>query len=218
MTSPDPFEHLDVAYVFGALDAAESAQFETHLATCAQCAARVAEARALTTLLADITPGEVAAPAAVPDTLLPGLLRLASSARRRQHWLVGGLAAVVAACLITLTVLVWPSSPAEPHSRTIAMSAVVASPVHATIELTKTSGGTAIRLHCTYDGTGSSSDHAAEYGLLVVDQNHAGSTLSTWNLEPGQDQWFQASTALSESQISSLSVTYQGQPILTAKI
>lgn len=215
MTSQDRFEHLDGAYAFGALDAAEAAEFETHLATCSECAARVATARSLAALLADITEDEIRAD--VPDTLLPGLLRRAAASRRRQRWLVSGLAAVAAACLITLTVLVWPSSPSAPAGRTIALSAVVTSPVKATVELIQTSSGTQIKLHCTYVN-GSGGENNVWYGLDVVDKNGTHHPLSTWTLEPGEDQVFPATTALPESQISHLDVTYHGHAILTATL
>lgn len=42
---PDPFEHDDAAYLLGALDGAELAAFEEHLAGCAACSARVAALR-----------------------------------------------------------------------------------------------------------------------------------------------------------------------------
>ena len=213
-TTPDPFEHSDVAYVFGALDATEAAQFETHLAICAACAARVADARELTSLFADVTVDEVVAK--VPETLLPGLLRRAAVARRRQHWLVGGLAAVAAACIASLVVLVWPSSstPAS-HSTAIVMTALAPSPVSATVELSQTSSGTSIKLHCVYHGR---TGEQVAYGLVVRDRSGSPTTLSTWTLSPGEDQVFPATTALPEDQISELDVTYQGTAILKAKL
>ena len=48
----DPFRHDDAAYVLGALSAQEHAAFEAHLETCAECRARVADARAAAGLLA----------------------------------------------------------------------------------------------------------------------------------------------------------------------
>ena len=213
MSTPDPFEHSDVAYVFGALDPAESAQFETHLATCAECAARVADTRGITALLDGVTESDIAASA--PATLLPGLLRRAEVARRRQRWLVGGLAAVAAACLITLVVLVWPSPTSAPVGRKIAMTALVASPVSASVELSQTSSGTSITVHCTYTSTAGS---GARYGLVVLDRNRVQHQLSSWVLGPGGDKYFPATTDLSESQISQVQVTYQGRAILTATL
>jgi hypothetical protein len=212
MTSPDPFEHSDVAYVFGALDAAEAAQFETHLAICADCAARVAEARGLTNLFADITIDEVVAKA--PETLLPGLLRRAAVARRRQRWLVGGLGGVAAACVAALVVLIWPSTPTS-HGTTYRMTALAASPVSATVELAETSSGTSIKLHCVYRG--SSTGDPVQYGLVVTDANGNQDPLSSWTLRPGEDQVFPATTALTENQIHEIDVTYQGQAILSVK-
>lgn len=215
MTSPDPFEHSDVAYVFGALDAAEVAQFETHLATCDQCAARVAEARGLTALLADVSEAEIVAQ--VPDTLLPGLLRRAGAERRRQRWITTGLAGIVAACLVTIAIMAFPSSSSHHVDRTVALTAVVTSPIRATAELTQTDSGTQIKLHCTYSGR-AGREAGAEYWLVVFDKHHNPTRLSNWTLGPGEDQVFQASTALPEDQISQISVTYASHAILTAKL
>ena len=208
-TAPDPFEHLDVAYVFGALEPAETARFEAHLVGCDACAERVALARGTSGLLAGITVDEVVAE--VPQTLLPGLLRRAAVARRRQRWLVGGLSSVAAACLVVLAVLTWPT--ASSHGTTYRLAAVQASPVSATVELSQTSSGTSITLHCVYRGaTGAG---PVQYALVVYDRAGRGYPLSTWTLSPGEDQVFPATTALAENQISHLDVTYQDHAILT---
>jgi predicted anti-sigma-YlaC factor YlaD len=202
MSTADPFEQADAAYVFGAMDPAEAAQFETHLATCAACAQRVAQTRQLVSMFDGITPEEIEAVA--PETLLPGLLRKASVARRRQRWLVSGLAAVAAACLVSLVVLAWPAS--STHSgHSLAMTALAPSPVSATVSLTDKSTGTQIELHCSY--AYGSSDHAVEYGLVVYDRSGHHYSLSSWRLGPGEDSTFPATTALHENQISHLDVT-----------
>jgi len=215
MTSPDPFEHVDVAYVFGALDAAEVAQFETHLATCDDCTARVAEARSLTALLSDVSEAEIVA--AVPDTLLPGLLRRAGAERRRQRWITTGLAAVVAACLVTIAIMAFPSSPSRHVDRTVALAAVVTSPVKASAQLTETESGTQIKLHCTYTGR-DGHEPGALYWLVVVDKHGVPTKLSNWRLGPGEDQVFEATTALPVNQIDSIEITYASHPILSAKL
>ena len=53
MTTPDPFEFDDAAYVLGALAPDEHAAFEAHLATCAACRDRVRELRAQFKTLAE---------------------------------------------------------------------------------------------------------------------------------------------------------------------
>jgi hypothetical protein len=210
VTAPDPYEHLDAAYVFGALDPVESALFETHLATCAACAERVAESRELVGLLADVTTAEVVAE--VPETLLPGLLRRASSERRRQRGLVAGLATIAAACVVTLAVLLWPAGSSGSHRHVVALAG--SGPITATATLTDRPTGTEILLHCRYAAAGT--ERHAEYALVVVDKHGTHHQLSSWTLDPGDSQDFPASTALHENQISHLDVTYQGQTILTA--
>ncbi|MCW2494182.1 zf-HC2 domain-containing protein [Jatrophihabitans sp.] len=213
-TAPDSFGHLDAAYVFGALDPDEAARFETHLATCAACAAQVAETRALAGLLADVTAAEVVAE--VPDTLLPGLLRKAASERRRQRGLVAALAAVAAACVVTLVVLLWPASTSGSHSRSVALVPRVQSPISATATLIDRPSGTEIALHCHYAATGS--ENPEKYGLVVYDRSGKPYPLSSWKLDPGQSADFPASTALREDEISHVDVTYQGRTILSATL
>jgi anti-sigma-K factor RskA len=213
MTAPDPFEQVAAAYVFGALGSSERGEFEAHLATCAACSATVAECRELTGLLAGIDEQEIVT--VPPETLLPGLLRRAAHERRRQRWLIGGLASVAAACVLTLAVLLWPTSTAvHSHTESLAMTPVVDSPVTATVELTQTSSGTAITLHCAYSAR--STEGAVRYALVVYDRKNEAQQLSSWTLKPGQDMTFPATTALAENQISRLDVTYQSTAILTA--
>jgi hypothetical protein len=72
-------------------------------------------------------------------------------------------------------------------------------------------------LHCTYTGR-EGTEPAAVYWLVVVDKHDNTTKLSNWTLAPGEDQVFEATTALSEDQISHIDVTYASHPILTAKL
>lgn len=206
----DRFVHDDAAYVLGALSPQEQADFEEHLRTCPDCAARVRELAILPDLLAGVPLDEVDAD--VPDTLLPGLLRRARSERRRRHWVTGGLTGVAAACLIAMVVAVWPSSPApSPHRQ--AMVAVVASPIRATAALADQPWGTEISLDCSYSGTAVPSDWV--YGLTVIDRAGTSHRLGTWTLVAGQDTRFPSGTALHRNQIARIEITApDGSPIL----
>ena len=83
MTITDPFEHDDAAYVLDALSEPERETVEAHLATCTACTTRVNTLAATSTLLADITPDDLAGPYPQPDILLPaprGAVNAGSSA------------------------------------------------------------------------------------------------------------------------------------------
>jgi hypothetical protein len=213
VTITDPFEHDDAAYVLDALSEPERETFEAHLATCTACTMRVNTLAATSTLLADITADDLAEPEPEPDTLLPGLLRRAGAARRRQRRLVTGLSGLAAACLIALAVAVWPTSHASQPGRPApqAMSALRASPVRATAALASRKWGTEIDLDCRYTGYG----EASTYALQVIDRAGATHHLGTWTLQPGTDTTFTSGTALPRDQISDVQITRpDGTPIL----
>lgn len=216
MTTPDPFEHDDAAYVLGALSKPEREAFQAHLATCEACTTRVNLLGTTRTLLGDITAADLAEPDTPPqpDTLLPGLLRHAASARRRQRWLTGGLTGLAAACLIALAVAVWPSAPTSDTPRPQAMTALAVSPVRATAALADRKWGTEIDLDCYYTGHASASARLT-YGLRLIDRKGATHDLGTWTLAPGTETTFTSGTALSRDEISSVQITLpNGTPIL----
>lgn len=217
MTTTDPFEYDDAAYVLGALSEPERAAFEAHLASCDACTTRVNTLAKAPMLFADITATDLAEPdtAPQPDTLLPGLLRHAASARRRQRWLTGGLSALAAACLLALAVAVWPSAPTSDTPRPQAMSALAASPVRATAALADRKRGTEIDLDCYYTGHASASADRRTYGLRVIDRMGATHDLGTWTLAPGTETTFTSGAALSPAEIASIQITLpNGTPIL----
>lgn len=214
MTTTDPFEHDDAAYVLDALSEPEREAFEAHLATCTACTTRTNTLAATSALLADLTPDELAEPEPEPATLLPGLLGRAASARRRQRWLVSGLSGLAAACLIALTVTVWPTSHPAHQPAPEALSALRASPVHATAALIERKWGTQINLDCQVTGYGGASARLT-YALQVIDRAGAAHDLGTWTLQPGTDTTFTSGTALPRDQISGIQITRpNGTPIL----
>lgn len=217
MRTVDQFEHDDAAYVLNMLSESERTLFETHLATCSACAGRVNALAATSALLADITAADLADPVREPDTLLPGLLRRAAAARRRQRWLVNGLGGLAAACLIAIAVAVWPTSHASQPSHEPApqaMSALTASPVHATAAVTDRTWGTQISLDCRYTGHGNASTRLT-YALQITDRTGITHDLGTWTLQPGTDTIFTSGTALPRGQIGSIEITRpNGTPIL----
>lgn len=214
MSTFDPFEHDDAAYTLGALSEPERDAFEAHLATCTACTVRVKALAATSALLAHITADDLAELDPKPDTLLPGLLRRAAAGQRRQRRLVTGLSGLAAACLIALAIAVWPTSHTGNRPAPQAMSALTASPVHATAAVTDRKWGTEIDLDCRDTGYGDASTRLT-YGLQIVDRAGATHDLGTWTLRPGTDTTFTSGTALPRDQISSIEITRpDGTPIL----
>ncbi|HZC73419.1 MAG TPA: zf-HC2 domain-containing protein [Jatrophihabitans sp.] len=206
----DPFRYDDAAYVLGALDAGERAAFEAHFATCPDCQARVAEARAGRDLLAGVQWSDLDEQPPVPDTLLPGLLRSARRERNRRRWLTTSLGAVAAACLIALAVVVWPSgsstSPGEPFA------AVRPSPVAATGKLIAKRWGTEIDVMCRYRVD---ADRYVPYDLVVIDKFGDKHPAGNWALPEGSEMTFTGGTSVQLSQIDRVQITLtDGTPIL----
>jgi Putative zinc-finger len=214
MSKLDPFEHDDAAYVLGALSPADRAAFEEHLQTCLECTARVREIEDVPDLLAGIAATDIVEPPEpMPDTLLPGLIRRAVVQRRRQRWLVGGLASVAAACLIALVAVVWPTSSSAPKKPTAqAFVAVADSPVRASAVLTQKAWGTGIDLHCHYVA---GVDRIFRYDLVVYGRSGKPQTVGSWALPPDRDIEFPAGTALPLDQITKMEITLpNGTPVL----
>jgi anti-sigma factor RsiW len=214
---PDPFEHDDAAYVLGLLSDDERSAFEAHLATCAACTDRVRQLTGLSAALAGLTERDLEAPVVppVPDTLLSGLLRRATSAGRRRRWVVGTLAGVAAASLVALVLVVsllvrTPRAGAEP----VAMTAVMATPLTATAALEDVPWGTRIALDCRYAASGSWSTDAT-YGLQAVDRNGVVHDLGTWTAHAGAEVTFTSGTALARSDVAAVQITLlDGTPVL----
>jgi hypothetical protein len=202
-----------------ALDADVRLAYEAHLAICRQCRAGLAEISAIPSLLAGLdesvfaAPPEVA-PTPVPDTLLPRLLQAAGRERARRRWLTTGLGLLAAACAIALIVIVVPSS-SGPKTAPRAMTALVATPVDATVALRPRSWGTEIDLTC-WDRRGAAEPSSDRYELVAHGADGATYDLGSWRLTPGQRVIFTSGTALTETQIKNLQITQPNGPAILA--
>jgi predicted anti-sigma-YlaC factor YlaD len=212
----DSFEHADAAYVLGALDPQEAAEFEAHVAQCPACRERVDEARDTLDLLAVASAADFVGPdpaevEPMPDTLLPGLMRRARRERHRRTLVTAGIAAAVAAVLVALAFLVWPSSNSSEPSRE-AFVAVRPSPVSASAQLVSKTWGTEIDLQCKYE---QGIDETHPYGLRVIDKDRVSHGAGSWSLVPGKTITFTGGTAVPLDRIAEVQITRtDGTPIL----
>jgi anti-sigma factor RsiW len=204
----DPFLYDDAAYVLGALEPEERAEFERHLETCPDCLDRVRDARSLLPALATVP---AAALEPVPETLLPGLLRRASADRRRRRIGWSALVAAVAACAAAITVALLPST-STPAPRSVPMAAVFTGvPVRADAAVVAKPWGTEIELHCWYVGE----PPPTAYVLQVRDRSGHKERLGTWRLVPGHETQYASGTALRPNQISRVEIALpDGRPVL----
>jgi len=142
------------ALVLGALDPAERAAVEAHVATCARCTAEVAEFASLPALLGRLTPDQAAAvdprPADPPDELLDRILAAAGTRHRRRRAVSAWAAAAVAVAAAT----VWVFTAGPLASERAAADVVVAgwdttTEVHGEVTMRPTPNGTELAVALT---------------------------------------------------------------------
>jgi hypothetical protein len=150
----------------------------------------------------------------VPDTLLPRLLQAAGRERARGRWLTVGLGLLAAACAMALIVIVVPSG-SGPKTAARAMTALVATPIDATIALQPRSWGTEIDLTCWYQ-RGSAEPSSDRYELVAHGADGATYDLGSWRLAPGRKVIFTSGTALTERQIKNLQIAQPNGPAILA--
>jgi len=173
--STDAFATWAGPYVLGALEPADRAAYEGHLAGCSPCQGAVGELAGMPGLLSRVSPEAVLAldrraavppvTPAPPDTLLPGLLRAVRHRRRRSRWSAAGAgavaaAAVAAAVVVPLAGRLGPSARPAPAASPAAsgaaparsMTLLVAAPLSATASVTGVSWGTRVDVWCQYSG------------------------------------------------------------------
>jgi hypothetical protein len=210
----DTFAQYDAAYVLGALTPADRHEYETHLATCADCTSAVRELAGMPGLLrqasAELAVGPVPDAGPVPDTLLPRLIR-ASRHERRRHGLwtavAGGLAAAVIALFAVLAVVHQDSS--APVGTTVAMTAVRPVPIDASFQLQAVKWGTKVHLTCTYVGAapGDGPYDKIVYRLVAVPRDGGpAQNVAQWSVVPGEDATVDGATDLSPDQIDHMAL------------
>ncbi|MBB6629134.1 zf-HC2 domain-containing protein [Nocardioides sp. KIGAM211] len=227
-----PHQHLDGAYVLGALAPAERQEFEQHLTTCADCSRAVRELAGLPGLLGHVDPAALddtpagGADADVPATLLPALVREVRRTGRRRRWAAAGLAAA-ATVLVVLGSLAAAGvlgggdepGPTAPPVATAArsMAQVEPGPVTATVSFTDVAWGTRLDLVCSYSRLlyASGAARPTAYALVVTTRDGRTEQVATWRALPGRTMTLEAATAARRSDITAVEVrTAAGEPVL----
>lgn len=168
-----PHPHPDLGgYVLGALEPAERADFEEHLAGCERCQAEVAELRGLPELLEQAAP-PVEVPPSLRERTFAAVERAAAQQRRRRRLRLALTAA--AACLVLVVAFVGGYTlsrvgPFADRSRVIAfaLAAPDGGPARATAKVRQVGDGLAITMEVS--------------GLAP---NPPGSVYECWYVGPG---------------------------------
>jgi anti-sigma-K factor RskA len=168
-----PHPHPDLGgYVLGALEPAERADFEEHLAGCERCQAEVAELRGLPALLEQAAP-PVEVPPSLRERTFAAVERAAAQQRRRRRLRLALTA--VAACLVLVVAFVGGYTlsrvgPFADRGRVIefALAAPDGGPARATAKVRQVGDGLAITMEVS--------------GLAP---NPPGSVYECWYVGPG---------------------------------
>ncbi|MGN7967724.1 zf-HC2 domain-containing protein [Microbacterium sp. 22296] len=205
----------DGAYVLGALSASDRAEFEAHLAVCAECRAAVAELAPTAGLLSRLSVERARAvgestdpvPIAVPHPSLRG--RFVQTARRRRARRITAwtLAASVALLAIAVPSVMAVTGAVQPSGAVYALDDVGGAPLEASVKLTSVPWGTRIDLVCQYTGQVLDAPPGGwPYALAVTDDAGSTSLLSTWRAGPGSTTELSAGTDLATADIDAVEI------------
>ena len=198
------------SYLVGALDPAERATVETHLAGCPACREELSSYAGIPGLMSRLTLDEVLGEALLPPpSLLPAVLAAVEAerlrkARRLRGWQAGAAVAAVAAAASVVAAV---GLPATGPSRTAFTSAarVVAS---GDLAIDGKPWGTALHLRVHLPDSPS-------YTAWAVDGNGTRTVAASWGRTPGGSMRVDGATSLRPATLRSVLITNdQGAPLL----
>jgi predicted anti-sigma-YlaC factor YlaD len=211
-------------YVLGAIDPAERAQVDEHLAACRDCREELASLAGLPAMLRKVPIVEaerLAAPGQAPgfdempsEQMLTSLVSRTRNVRRIHRW--RALAAAAAVAVVALGTGAVVTSAMEPaaqsaaalHWRT-AVGADAATGARLTVMYRRLASGTEMRVQITGVPAGSVCEFEA------VDSTGALWTLGGWRARDATT-WYPASSWLDESTISHFEVAVNGEVVASA--
>lgn len=205
----------DGAYVLGALNAADRAEFEAHLAACAECRSAVTELAPTAGLLSRLSAERARAVGAesesvalpAPDPALRERIVQAARRRRARRVTAWTLAASVALVAIAVPSVIAVTGAVQPAGAVYALDDVGGAPLEASVKLTSVPWGTRIDLVCQYTGQVLDAPPGGwPYALAITDDAGSTSVLSTWRAGPGSTTELSAGTDLAAANIDAVEI------------
>jgi Putative zinc-finger len=211
-------------YVLGAIDPAERAQVDDHLATCLECREELASLAGLPAMLRKVPIVEaerLAAPehdperAGVPSAeMLTSLIDRTANVRRVHRW--RGIAAAAAVAIVALgggaavaNALQPPAAPAAPSVAWHQTSGIGPAGAHLTVRYRHQLWGTQMEVNVTGLQPGSVCE------FQVVDTYGRPELVGGWTLWKDRS-WYPASTWLGEKDLRAFEVTVNGKVVASA--
>ena len=206
-------------YVLGAIDPAERAQVDEHLAACPGCREELASLAGLPAMLGKVPLVEAERLAVAdagaeaigvpPEEMLTSLVARTASVRRIHRW--RGLAAAAAVVIVALgggaaiaTALRPPPPVVAGHWQKVAGGS--ASGIHLTVQYRTVESGTLIEANVTGLQPG------AVCQLQVVDAHGNVMPLGSWQYRKGSS-WYPASSALTEADLRTFELAIGGKVV-----
>jgi predicted anti-sigma-YlaC factor YlaD len=229
-TSCREIRHALGVYVLGAIDPADRAEVDEHLATCADCREELAGLAGLPALLrrvpqaeaerlAEIDPADPPTGEKAPDELLPPVLARMAQARRVRRWRELAAAAAVVVLAVGAgaagATLAQSSSATPPagqvaagHSWQTVASTDAATGVHLTVKYTPMSWGTLMSVRVSGIPAGT------VCGFQVTDSGGRHWQAGGWTVR--YQGWYPATTSLADANLRSFEVTSGGKVLARA--
>jgi anti-sigma-K factor RskA len=213
-------------YVVGAIDPAERALVDEHLADCQSCRDELAGLAGLPAMLSRVPAADAErlslAPILLPDAeeppdeLLNSLLRRVSVQRKNRMWrsiAAVAAAAVVAAAGATAATQLDRSAPVPAHQVTTA-----SGHISAVVDYSPTGWGTAMRVQVSGIKPGTTCD------FWVVGKNGQSMYAGTWTVAGdygpgyGGKTWYPASSAIATDSVRGFQLTSGGKVLLNIHV
>ena len=213
-------------YVVGAIDPAERARVEDHLAQCQSCRDELAGLAGLPAMLSRVPAADVERlslpllslpDAEPPDELLNSLLRKVSAKRKSRMW--RSVAAVAAAAVIaaggatTVSQLTGPATAQQDWARGVSPTGHIS----AVVDYAPVSWGTAMRVQVSGIKPGT------ECQFWVVGQGGNSEYAGAWKVAGnfgrgyGEKAWYPAASVVSASSVRGFQITSGGKVLLNIR-